>query len=106
MMRRTNIKKYGAIRQKQKKWYPIHDVSDRQIYESIKYNNIELPIDYELFGMTFDGLDYRFLKVIKDKLPNDYKKIKEWFPNVDYIIYRHEHYKGYKIKRGRWYGKK
>jgi hypothetical protein len=50
----------------------------------------KLPIDYHLFGRSFDGMDYRFLKPIKDNFPKDFEKILEWFPLADLEIFRAE----------------
>ena len=53
-------------------------------------NDVKLPIDYEMFGKSFDGLDYRFLKPIKERFPEDYAKIKEFFPLIDLEILRYD----------------
>ena len=50
-----------------------------------------LPIDYDLFGRTFDGLDYRFIKPISENLPDDFELIRRWFPGVDLEMMRYEH---------------
>jgi len=102
MMRKMVIEKHGLIIEKQGKWYPIHDFSFEDIRNIYKKHDVKYIEDYELFGLTFDGLDYRFLKVIKDKKPEDYQRIKKWFPLIDLMIYRHEHYFGTKLKKSRF----
>lgn len=48
----------------------------------------QLPVDYKLFGRTFDGIDYRFLKPIKENFPRDYEKIITWFPLAELELFR------------------
>ena len=53
-------------------------------------HNIKLPIDYKLWGRTFDGLDYRFIKPLSTQLPDDFRRLQEWFPMIESDIFRHE----------------
>lgn len=71
----------------------VHDWKIRDIRRCLEINKVELPIDYELFGRTFDGLDYRFLRPIKDNLPDDYQQIVKYFPAADMEIMRYEYLK-------------
>lgn len=90
LVRRASIKKHGAMKLSSRKVSPIYDWRQGSAYELIKHHGIKLPIDYELFGRSFDGLDYRFIKPIKDNLPEDYEQIKQWFPLIDLEILRNE----------------
>lgn len=101
-LRRLSLRKNGPISHKLKKWYPIHDLTNRDILDLLRKHNVSLPIDYSLFGLTFDGLDYRFLKVIKNSLPRDYQKIKDVFPLVDLLLARHERYFGTEVRRSQF----
>lgn len=103
-LRRTAIKKYGEYNLNSRKWYPVHDFKLSDIREIIKRHGLKLPDDYDLFGLSFDGLDYRFVKPIKEKRPEDYKRIKEYFPLIDLQIARQERYLGDKVRRGRFNG--
>ena len=55
-----------------------------------------MPIDYEWFGRTYDGIDYRFTSVLKEKSPADYERVKAAYPLVEVDImrmkYREEYY--------------
>ena len=55
--------------------------------DCIRGHHIELPCDYAWFGRSFDGIDKRFTKVLKDKAPDDYATLLEWFPllEVDHV---------------------
>lgn len=103
-LRRKAITHNEGINHNSKKWYPVHDMKLNDIKNIINKHNVKLPDDYKLFGLSFDGLDYRFIKVIKDQKPDDYKKIKQYFPLIDLVIERHEKYYGDVLKKGRAYG--
>ena len=109
-MRRMIIKKHGVITEHIKKnpiksvrkWYPIWDFRQQDIKRIIKKHGVKYPDDYDLFGLSFDGLDYRFLKPIQLYRPKDYQKIKEYFPMIDLMIEKHEHYFGKSIRRSKF----
>lgn len=87
-MRRIGLKTHGAINHNQKRFYPVYDWKKADLLAAIDDAGVKLPIDYKLFGRTFDGLDYRFLKPIKEHFPDDYAKIIEWFPLAELELYR------------------
>lgn len=89
--RRTVITQCEGIARGQPKFYPIWDWSTDQCIDIIAKSGISLPIDYELFGRTIDGLDYRVIAPLKKHRPQDYAKILEWFPLIDIEIWRFEH---------------
>ena len=49
-----------------------------------------LPVDYHMFGRTFDGIDYRFLAPLKKNRPADYQKVLDWFPLAEMEVWRYE----------------
>lgn len=84
------FKTHGPITESLQKFYPVWDWKKDKLMSELRKHNVKLPIDYELFGRSFDGLYYAFLKPIKDKYPEDYKKILEYFPLIDMEVYRYE----------------
>jgi len=98
LMRRIFFKKHGDVNENQKKIFPIAEYERNKIYEIIISSGIKLPKDYLFFGRSFDGFDYRFSKHIKENFPNDYEKIKQFFPLVDVEIKRGEIYEAHKNK--------
>lgn len=70
----------------------VWDWSIADIGKCLAQNNVKLPIDYELFDRTFDGTDYRFMRPLRDKFPEDYKKCVEWFPGIELEMMRYEHF--------------
>ncbi len=90
--RRMAIRKNGPVNAKSKEFYPIYDFTKTEILKLIEDNNIKLPKDYNLWGKTFDGLDYRFTKPLKDRYPEDYEKLKLYFPLLDAEMIRYEQF--------------
>lgn len=93
--RRSSIKKYGAVNENRHQFFPIYDWNKARIVAEIETAGILLPKDYHLFGRSFDGIDYRFLKPIQDHYPEDYAKIIEMFPLAEMEIHRMEWRKQY-----------
>jgi 3'-phosphoadenosine 5'-phosphosulfate sulfotransferase (PAPS reductase)/FAD synthetase len=91
-MRRITLRKNGGISESQGKWYPIHDYENRDVYEIIKRHGVKVPYDYELFGISFENMDYRFSSVIRDRCPETWEILKYWYPQIEMYIARHERY--------------
>lgn len=88
--RRASIKSHGAMKPKNHKVSPVWDWLNRSVYSYIKYKGVKLPVDYDWFGRSFDGIDYRFLKPIHDNAPEDYEQILKWFPLAELELIRNE----------------
>lgn len=91
-MRRVQMRKQQGISAKQGKWYPIWDYENRDVLDIIRRHGCQVPYDYELFGISFENIDYRFSRVLKDQCPNNWARVLEWFPLAESIITRNEHY--------------
>lgn len=90
IMRRTSIVRYGAANSKRLQFFPVFDWSTRQVIDSINDAGWKLPVDYRIWGRSFDGFDYRFLKPLKDHFPEDYQRVREFFPLVDLELLRYD----------------
>lgn len=88
--RMTSMKMHGPINWTRRMAYPIWDMNKAGLVASLEAARIALPVDYEWFGRSFDGLDYRFLSIIKEQSPEDYQLILDWFPLAELELYRHE----------------
>jgi hypothetical protein len=91
-LRRLSFSKHGAISHAQKQWYPVWDWDKARLLAAIEASDIRLPVDYELFGRSFDGLDLRFLLPLKKHRPRDYARILELFPLCELEVWRYERY--------------
>ena len=89
-MRRVAIKTHGPITWSQKKYHPVWDWKKADLIDCFERHNVRLPIDYKLFGRTFDGLDLRFILPLKKHRPADYKRVLEWFPLAELEVFRWE----------------
>lgn len=89
-VRRMSIKKNGPLSVSKKSFFPVYDWLHEDIRNCFKENNVKLPVDYEMFGRSFDGLTYNYIKPIKERFPNDFEKLKELFPLLELEILRYE----------------
>lgn len=92
IQRATALRTHGVVNDKRCTFYPVWDWKMDRVVDGIIRNNIKLPIDYKLFGRTFDGIYLLYLLNIKKCYPRDYAKILEWFPLADAEIWRYERY--------------
>lgn len=89
-IRRTAMNQHGPINLKRHYFYPVWDMYKDELIELVKKADIGLPIDYEWFGRSFDGIDYRFLAPLREHAPQDFATIAEWFPLIELEIIRYE----------------
>lgn len=90
IVRRASFTKHGVMKHSNHKVSPIHDWLKGEVMDRIDSHGIALPIDYEWFGRSFDGLDYRFLAPLRDNAPDDYQRILDWFPLADLEFIQHD----------------
>ena len=89
-MRRVAINTHGSISYKQLKYHPIWDWKKADLVECFKKHNVKLAVDYKIFGRSFDGIDLRFLYLIREHFPRDYQKILNLYPLADLEVLRWE----------------
>ncbi|MPX54914.1 phosphoadenosine phosphosulfate reductase family protein [Moraxella catarrhalis] len=89
-MRRVAINTHGSISYKQLKYHPIWDWKKADLVECFKKHNVKLAVDYKIFGRSFDGIDLRFLYLIREHFPRDYQKILNLYPLADLEVFRWE----------------
>lgn len=93
-IRRVSFATHGPISHNQKKFHPVWDMKKADLVSLFRKFSVKLPVDYQLFGRSFDGLDLRFLLPIKKHLPADYRRILEFFPLAELEIFRWEKSRG------------
>ena len=84
------MKTHGPISRKQRQFFPIWDWNKARLVSELQSAGVKLPVDYQIFGRSFDGIDYRFLAPLKKHFPRDYARILEYFPLADLEIFKHE----------------
>lgn len=89
-MRMLAIKKHGPINYRRQTFYPVFDWHKADVISAIERAGVKLPYDYTMFGRTFDGLDYRFISVLKEHLPEDYERVLRFFPLAELELLRRQ----------------
>lgn len=92
LARRTAVKQTGGVNTKRRQFFPVHDWNMERLVSEIRQSGIKLPVDYKIWGRSFDGFDHRFLKPLKDNFPADFEKIRDFFPLIDLELKRYEKY--------------
>ena len=89
-LRQIAVQQAGAYNSKLGTFMPVYDWKKARVIEEIAASGIGLPVDYEVWGRSFDGLDWRFLLPLKERFPADYAKVVELFPLADLEFARKE----------------
>lgn len=90
IVRRASFTRHGVMKPAKRKVSPIADWLKGEVMGRIEAAGIPLPIDYERFGRSFDGIDRRFLAPIAEHAPEDFARILDWFPLADLELMRHD----------------
>jgi len=80
MVRRTNIRKFGALNPNRLHFLPVFDWSTERLMPEIRTAKVRLSVEYKMFGRSFDGLTHLWLQGVQTYFPEDYQRILEWFP--------------------------
>ena len=100
IVRRQAMIKHGQTNHKDMKFFPVFDYKKEDMIRELEASGIALPIDYEWFGRSFDGIDYRFTSVLKEKAPEDFELIRQAFPLVELDLLRMQWRAEYHAERG------
>ncbi len=87
-VRRTTFAVNGALNPWMRTFCPVFDWTIADVAGAIARAGLVLPVDYLLFGRSFDGIDFRFLAKIRDHFPRDYARILDFVPMADMEIFR------------------
>jgi hypothetical protein len=63
-----------------RKFYPIAAMRKAELIELVRESGCKLPVDYRMFGRSFDAPRGWFLPALREYYPRDYARILEWFP--------------------------
>ena len=88
VIRGATLRRCGPVNHARKTWYPVYDWNKDRVISEIQAAGVRLPVDYRIFGMSFDGIDFRFLKPLKQHFPRDYQRILEFFPLAEVELVR------------------
>lgn len=88
IVRRASFTRHGVMKPKDHKVSPVADWLKGEVLDRISAASVSLPVDYEMFGRSFDGIDHRFLQPISERFPDDFQRILDWFPLADLELFR------------------
>ncbi len=89
-IRTVAVRRHGVIIRSKQTFYPIWDWTMDDIVEAIQKHKVKLPVDYRMFGRSFDGLYWRYVIPIKQHYPKDYDLLCRYFPQLDAEIARYQ----------------
>lgn len=88
--RRATIKSSGTIDTQRGRFYPIAEWSKADVLSYIRQRKLRVGIESSKLGFSFRSFMGKDLVQIKQHFPQDYERIRRWFPLVDASII---HYK-------------
>ena len=71
-------------------FWPIWDWNLERVANRLKAAGVKLPIDYQVFGWTLTATDYQYAHAIRDHFPEDWERMKFWYPLIEAEMFRHE----------------
>lgn len=88
--RRLSILHRGPVRWSDRTAMVVYDWTLGDIETAMRRADVRLPIDYEWFGRSFDGIDHMFVEPLRRHAPEDYRRVLERFPLCDLEMFRRE----------------
>jgi len=82
------LRRFGPISDHKKKFHPIFSWNKDDVIRSIEQAGVKLPVDYVMFGRSFDGINAQFLEPLKRHYPEDYAKVLRLFPLAELELLR------------------
>lgn len=94
IVRRAMIKHSGTIDEQRGRVFPIAYWRKSDVLYYVKKQRLRLSAENTALGFSFRSLMPKDLQAIKRKFPNDYEKIRSWFPLVEASRLQDEYYGG------------
>jgi hypothetical protein len=82
------LHRFGPISERKKKFHPVFDWNKDQVIDVMERAGVQLPVDYLMFGRSFDGINAQFLEPLKRFFPEDYAKVLRLFPMAELELLR------------------
>lgn len=92
IVRRAMIKHSGTIDEQRGRIYPVATWSKKEVFAYMKAKRLRLGGDSRALGFSFRGLEGNQLHAIKQKFPEDYEKIRAYYPFCESAVRRYEAY--------------
>lgn len=91
LTRRMAIATHGPIIESEAKAHVIYDWSAEHLRSELRRHGVALPVDYRIWGRSFDGFGVEYLVGLRKHFPCDYARVLEYFPLAEAEIWRDEH---------------
>ena len=88
IVRRASFVRNGVMKRTTHKVSPIADMLKGELMDLLDRHGVDLPIDYKIWGRSWDGTDYRFIEPMAREMPEEYAYLKRWWPLLDTELYR------------------
>lgn len=91
--RRIVLRRYGAIDRLHRRVHPLSEWNEGEVYAYLRLNKVPLPQRLGDGKMSGFGLSARYLREVKERFPDDYRRILEVFPFAEAALVREELFK-------------
>lgn len=83
MTRRTAVVRGAAWQAAKRLCWGLWDWRKQEVNDLIEASGIARAVDYDGMKRTFGGIEAPALRWVRDRYPDDYARILEWFPLAD-----------------------
>jgi|GEM_PF-4790126 len=80
IFRAKKLRERGPVEWEKNEWYPVADCFRSDIVSIIENAGVKLPVDYRLFGRSFEAIRYSVSPYIREHCPKTWAVIEEHFP--------------------------
>lgn len=87
LWRRAMMKKSGSIDVNRGRFFPVAHFGKRDILAYIRQKRLKMPPLYDVLGRSFGSLRPDALAIVREHYPDDFEKIKRWFPLVEVALH-------------------
>lgn len=94
IVRRAMIKRSGCVDEKRGRFYPLANFNKAEVMAYIKHHRLKLAPETNIIGHSFRSLMPKDAYMIKTHYPQDFEKIKRWFPFIEASVKHYEVYGG------------
>lgn len=91
IVRRAQIKRSGSIDTTRGRFFPLAAWSKADVMAYIKQHKLHVGQESQKLGFSFRGLDPQSMTKIKDAYPEDFDRIRRWFPLIEGSVKQHEY---------------
>jgi hypothetical protein len=85
MIRRHTMKRHGNPNVKLKRFYPLQDWTQKEVFEHIEREKLPLSPIYKVMGRSLDTMGLTVYP-LREHFPRDYKRIIAVFPLIDVLV--------------------